>query len=124
MSDLFFSVKINDGAKALGTTAEFVKDKAFALERARLQPPLIIVDLNCDAAEPLELIRALKSNPETAQIPMIGFVSHVQTQTRQKAGEAGCDIVVARSAFAQNLPQMLRAAVPSGPTEKRDPEAE
>jgi CheY-like chemotaxis protein len=103
MSDLFFSVKINDAAKKLGMTAEFVKDKTLALEKAKTRPPLIILDLNCDAADPLGLIVSIKANPETAGIPMVGFISHVQTQLKQRAQEMGCDTVVARSVFAQNL---------------------
>jgi len=111
MSDLFFSAKINDAARKLGTSAEFVKDKALALEKANLKPPLIIFDLNCDSASPLSLIASMKANPATARIPMIGFVSHVQTQLRQNALEMGCDSVVARSVFAQNLPAMMEAAI-------------
>jgi CheY-like chemotaxis protein len=111
MSDLFFSVKINDAAKKLGTSAEFVKDKTLALEKARLKPPLIIFDLNCDAADPLGLIASIKANPETAGIPMIGFVSHVQAKLKQSAQDLGCDTVVARSVFAQNLPAMLESAI-------------
>jgi CheY-like chemotaxis protein len=112
MSDLFFSVKINDAAKKLGMTAEFVKDKALALEKAKLKPPLIILDLNCDAADPLGLIAGIKNDPETAGIGMIGFVSHVQTELKQRAKDAGCDTVVARSVFAQSLPEMLERAIP------------
>ncbi len=107
MSDLFFSVKINDAAKKLGITAEFVKDKTLALERAKAKPPLIILDLNCDAADPLDLIAQIKADPETAGIPIVGFVSHVQTELKQRAKEIGCDTVVARSVFAQNLPAIL-----------------
>jgi CheY-like chemotaxis protein len=109
MSDLFFSVKINDAAKKLGMTAEFVKDKTLALEKAKSKPPLIILDLNCEAADPLGLIAAIKASPETAGIAMIGFVSHVQVDLKQKAQEAGCDTVVARSVFAQNLPAILES---------------
>src|SRR5580698_3675109 len=90
MSDLFFSVKINDAAKKLGLTAEFVKDKTLALEKAKTKPPLIILDLNCDAADPLDLIAGIKGDPETAGIGMIGFVSHVQAELKQRAREAGC----------------------------------
>jgi CheY-like chemotaxis protein len=107
MSDLFFSVKINDAAKKLGMTAEFVKDKAVALQKAKSNPPLIILDLNCAAADPLDLISQIKNDPETAGIAMVGFVSHVETELRQRAQAAGCDTVVARSAFAQNLPGIL-----------------
>jgi CheY-like chemotaxis protein len=111
MSDLFFSVKINDAAKKLGMTAEFVKDKTLALEKAKSKPPLIILDLNCDAADPLDLIARVKADPETAGIAMIGFVSHVQVELKQKAQAAGCDTVVARSVFAQNLPAILEGLV-------------
>lgn len=110
MSDLFFSVKINDAAKKLGMTAEFVKDQGLALEKARAKPPLIILDLNCDAADPLDFISKIKSDPETAGIGMIGFVSHVQTEVRRQAEEMGCDTVVARSVFAQNLTAILERA--------------
>jgi CheY-like chemotaxis protein len=107
MSDLFFSVKINDAAKKFGTTAEFVKDKALALEKAKAKPPLIIIDLNCEAADPLDFIARLKADPATAAIGMIGFVSHVQMQLKQDAQNQGCDTVVARSVFAQNLEEIL-----------------
>jgi CheY-like chemotaxis protein len=104
MNDLFFSVKINDCAKRLGMTTEFVKDKTIALDKIKAQPPLVIFDLNCAEADPLELIRAAKG------MPTIGFVSHVQTELRQKAVEAGCSVVVARSSFAQNLDRLIESA--------------
>jgi CheY-like chemotaxis protein len=107
MSDLFFSVKMNDAAKKLGMKMEFVKDKALVLEKVKAKPSMIILDLNCDAAEPLDLIARLKLDADTKKIPMIGFISHVQTDLRQKARESGCDVVLARSAFAQDLPAIL-----------------
>jgi hypothetical protein len=39
---------------------------------------------------------------------VIGFLSHVQGDLKQKAHEVGCDMVLPRSAFSQNLPQLLR----------------
>jgi CheY-like chemotaxis protein len=111
MSDLFFSVKIIDAAKKLGLTAEFVKDKTLAIEKAKARPPLIILDLNCDAADPLGLIAALKADSGTAGIGIVAFVSHVQVQLKQRAQELGCDTVVARSAFAQSLPEILERSL-------------
>lgn len=111
MSDLFFSAKINDAAKKLGMTAVFVKDNAVALEQLKLNPALVIFDLNCTSADPLELIRAMKENPATASIGTVGFISHVQTDLKRKAQDIGCDTVVARSVFAQNLPAILEQYV-------------
>src|SRR2546426_863311 len=107
MTDLFFLVKISDAAKKLGMTVELVKDRELVLEKLREKPALIIFDLNCEAIDPVELIRTIKSNPAAQSIRTIGFVSHVQTDLRVRARESGCDEVVARSAFAQNLPAFL-----------------
>ena len=111
MSDLFFSAKINDAAKKLGMTVLFVKDNAVALEQLKLNPTLVIFDLNCTSADPIELIKAMKENPATASIGTLGFISHVQTDLKRKAQEIGCDTVVARSVFAQNLPAILESFV-------------
>jgi len=107
MSDLFFTVKIIDAAKKVGLAAEFVKEKSRALEKAKDGPAMIILDLNCDAADPLGVIAAIKADPATAAIPMLGFISHVQVLRKQQAEQAGCDRVVARSVFAEKLPELL-----------------
>ncbi|HVY91792.1 MAG TPA: hypothetical protein VHA14_03545 [Bryobacteraceae bacterium] len=114
MTDLFFSAKIHDMAKKFGMTVEFVKDKDTVLEKVKEKPSVVIFDLNYDAADPLGLIREIKSNPETKRVSTLGFVSHVQTDLKLQAQEAGCDMVVARSVFAQNLPVILKrhATVP------------
>lgn len=109
MSDLFFAARINDEAKKLGAAAVFVKDKAAALEQLKLNPALVIFDLNCASAEPLVLIAAMKGN----SIPAVAFVAHVQTDLRQQAIEAGCDTVVARSVFAQNLASIMESSIAS-----------
>jgi len=108
MTDLFFSVKINDMAKKLGMTVEFLKDKETVLEKVRSRPSVVIFDLNYAAADPVSVIRQIKSDPETKRVSTIGFVSHVQTDLKLAAQESGCDMVVARSVFAQNLPVILK----------------
>jgi hypothetical protein len=61
-----------------------------------------------NGVQPLKMITKLKATPELKGISLIGFVSHVQGELKQQAHEAGCDIVMARSAFSQNLPQILK----------------
>src|SRR5207237_4854906 len=70
-------------------------------------PSLIILDLNNANAKPLTLIPKLKSKLKKGT-SIIGFLSHVQGDLKQKAHEVGCDMVLPRSAFSQNLPQLLR----------------
>ena len=108
VSDLMFMVKIQEAAKAAGVEAIFVKSKEDALARARDNPAVIILDLNNSGVEPLDMITRLKSDEQTSTIDLLGYVSHVQTDLKQAAQERGCDMVIARSAFSQNLPTILR----------------
>jgi CheY-like chemotaxis protein len=108
IEDLFFTVKINEAAKHAGLVAEFVKSEIDAIERAKLQPAVIVIDLNCNAIDPLRLIALLKSTEELKAINLLGFVSHVQGELKMKAQEAGCNMVLARSAFSQSMQQIFK----------------
>jgi CheY-like chemotaxis protein len=107
VEDLMFTVKISDAAKRAGFTTLFVKSEQDAIERAKEKPLLIIIDLNGNSFDPVDVITKLKSG-ENSKIPLIGFVSHVQGELKQRAHDAGCDMVMARSAFSQNLQQILK----------------
>jgi len=112
IDDLFFLAKIQETARKLGVKVGFVKaDKDIV---ARLsdtaedaRPSLIIFDLNNANAKPLTLIPKLKTKLKKGT-SVIGFLSHLQGDLKAKAIEAGCDTVMPRSAFSQNLPNLLR----------------
>ncbi|MBX9602083.1 MAG: response regulator [Bryobacteraceae bacterium] len=108
VEDLFFTVKIHEAAKRSGLRMQTVKSAVDALQGAESRPALIVLDLNFAGVQPLDLIQKLKSAPETRDISVIGYLSHVQGELKQKAQEAGCDMVLARSAFSQNLPQIFK----------------
>ncbi len=109
VEDLFFTVKITDAAKRAGLQVEFVKSDKDLLDKAREErPSLIIFDLNFLAMQPLKLIPKLKANADLKSISLIGYLSHVQGELKQKAHETGCDMVLARSALSQNLPLILK----------------
>jgi PleD family two-component response regulator len=108
VSDLFFAVKLSDAAKRSGLALEFVKDGDQVLEKAAAKPSLIVFDLNFDAVNPLSLIEKLKANTETKGVNLIGYLSHVQGELKQAAQDAGCDMVMARSAFSTNLFQIFK----------------
>ncbi|HSR09226.1 MAG TPA: hypothetical protein VLM42_18995 [Bryobacteraceae bacterium] len=107
VEDLFFTVKINESAKRAAVPIAFVKSQRDALDQAEEHPALIILDLNFASIDPVDLIRKLKTDPALSKIQLIGYVSHVQGELKQQAQEAGCDMVLARSAFSQNLLQLL-----------------
>lgn len=108
VSDLFFSVKLTEAAKRAGLALEFVKDANEVIDKAQSRPSLIIFDLNYEAVAPLDLIGKLKGSAETRGISLIGYLSHVQVGLKMQAQEAGCDMVLARSAFSQNMPLIFK----------------
>jgi CheY-like chemotaxis protein len=112
LDDLMFMVKIQEALKRAGLSGVFVKSQEEALAKAREGASLIILDLNYSKADPLETIVKLKSEAVTGSIPLVGYVSHVQVELRQAAADKGCDTVLARSAFVQNLPELLMRYAP------------
>ena len=112
VDDLFFMAKIQETARKLNVKVEFLKTDKDLTERVERmngdeKPSLIIFDLNSVTSKPLALIPKLKTRFKKAT-SIVGYLSHVQGDLKLKAQEAGCDMVVPRSAFSQNLPQLLR----------------
>jgi CheY-like chemotaxis protein len=110
VDDLFFVAKIQEVSRKLNVKVEFVKtdkDIAEMTENVEEKPSLIIVDLNSNGIKPLPVITKMRSKYKKAT-SIVGFVSHVQGDLKVKAQEAGCDVVMPRSAFSQNLVSILR----------------
>ena len=110
VDDLFFVAKIQEVSRKLNVKVEFVKtDKEITekTENVEEKPSLIIVDLNSNGIKPLPVITKMRAKYKKAT-SIVGFVSHVQGDLKVKAQEAGCDVVMPRSAFSQNLVSILR----------------
>ncbi|WP_446745526.1 response regulator [Silvibacterium acidisoli] len=111
IEDLFFLAKIQETARKLGVKVAFVKadkDIVSKLSGDENGPPsLIVFDLNNANAKPLTLIPKIRTKLKKGT-SIIGFLSHLQGDLKVKATEAGCDMVMPRSAFSQNLPNLLR----------------
>lgn len=113
VDDIFFQAKISETARKLGVTLKTVSTGTAlvnalnpAPEGASSDPPrLVVVDLNArqGAVEAIEQLQR-SGNP----IPIIGFLSHVQTELAARAHAAGCKQVMPRSSFTANLSEILR----------------
>lgn len=108
VEDLFFTIKITDAAKRAGLEVDFVKTDQDLLEKAKHQPALILLDLSFSAVQPLKVIGKLKGNAELKRLRLIGYLAPAQGVLKQKAHEAGCNMVLTRAALSQNLPQLLK----------------
>jgi len=110
IDDLFFLARIQETARQLGVGVEFAKTDVDILAKVGTgdAPALIIFDLNSASSKPLTTIAKLRANPALKKTSVVGYVSHVQGELKLKAQEAGCSVVMPRSAFSQTLAQLLR----------------
>ena len=119
VDDLIFSIKISTAAKALGAEVFFERSPEHVVSRIREKmPTLVILDLNSTKLRPLEVIAHLKADATLRGIPTLGYVSHVQTDVISAARSAGIDEVLARSAFSEQLGQILTAPRTTKPADQ------
>ena len=106
--DLFFVAKITAAAKRVGVPVEFVREETAVLQKTASTPAMLILDLSDAQLHPIPLITKLKADPARKEVRIIGFLSHVQAALMREAHQAGCDVVLPRSVFSQNLDELLR----------------
>jgi len=108
VDDLLFISKITETARHVGVEVKTVgTGAALVAEAQSAAPALVIADLNARGGA-IEAIGALRAVGCTA--PVVGFLSHVQVELAERAQAAGCDQVLPRSKFTQQLAAILAQA--------------
>jgi DNA-binding NarL/FixJ family response regulator len=107
MDDLFFQMKLAETAKQLGVEVKVATNGEAFMGLMASEPKLVIVDLNA-RSQPLQAIEKLRQTRKDVRV--VGFLSHVQTELAAQAQAAGCDEVLPRSSFTQNLAAILSVA--------------
>ncbi|HKF39620.1 MAG TPA: hypothetical protein VKB21_00965 [Candidatus Acidoferrum sp.] len=107
MDDLFFQMKVAETAKQLGV--EFKVASNGAVLATMLEPPtkLVVIDLNAKS-DPVATIAQLRATQK--ELPVVAFLSHIQTDLAAQAKAAGLAEVMPRSVFTQNLARILEIA--------------
>ncbi|HVA00761.1 MAG TPA: response regulator [Terriglobia bacterium] len=108
VDDLFFLAKIQQTARQLNVAVEAVPPTSLQSRLAQGGACAVLLDLNHRSGAAIEVIEGVKRDSLTKQVPVVGFLSHVQADLAQAARAAGCDKVLARSAFSQQLPLLLQ----------------
>jgi CheY-like chemotaxis protein len=106
--DLIFTSRITGTARDLGLTVKAAASVDRLRDLAKSQTPIcIIIDLGNPGLVIEDLIGWLRENcPALPRV--VAYGSHVDTATLRRAREAGCDPVLPRSKFVEELPQALR----------------
>src|SRR5213594_4385158 len=107
MDDLFFQMKLAETAKQLGVEVIVATSGEAFMGLLVSEPKLVIVDLNA-RSQPIAAIEKLRQTQKNVRV--VGFLSHVQRELAAQAQAAGCDEVLPRSSFTQNLAAILSVA--------------
>jgi DNA-binding NarL/FixJ family response regulator len=108
--DLFFRVKIDAVAAAVGAQVEYASSLDAAASRcADLHPSIIFTDLSDPAFPALDTMRQIRTAAPGARV--IGFASHVDLKALKAARDAGYDLTLSRSEFTARLSDLIRPPV-------------
>ena len=105
--DLLFASRITGAARALGLSVQTARSLEQLLERARSETPsCVLLDLAFPGLVLPDLFRRL--GEDCHPLPrVVAYGSHVDADGLRAARLAGCDVVLPRSKFVEELPQAL-----------------
>ena len=111
--DLFWRTKIDHALKSSQTPGVFLDSpKEIEKKADPTRVGLVLIDLALKE-DPIAAITALKKAPKTKNIMVVGYCEHKQLELIERAKKAGCDQVLMRSTFSQNLGDIiLKYALP------------
>src|SRR6516164_8794454 len=106
--DLLFRSRITGTAEALGLAVHTVRTTDELLEKAeQVRPSCVLLDLHNPGLAVAQVVQRLKSLVPALRI--VAYGSHVEAATLRQAREAGCDRVLPRSQFVEELSNALPA---------------
>jgi CheY-like chemotaxis protein len=105
--ELMFTSRITGTARELGLTMRTARSAEALRELVGKQPPrCVVLDLANPGLAVAELVPQLKSAGESAPM-VVAYGSHVDAASLKAARDAGCDLVLPRSKFVEELPRSL-----------------
>jgi DNA-binding NarL/FixJ family response regulator len=104
--DLIFSSRISGTGSALGFQIRVAKSSAGLMNLAKQESPIcVILDLSNPGLNIVDFVADLKRLEPALRV--VAYGSHVDTATLKAARAAGCDVVMPRSQFVEELPTSL-----------------
>jgi hypothetical protein len=101
-ADLMLASRVDTALTAAGHNVILARSLA---EAPLDQAELLVADLDLESPEALVGLG----------VPVLGYYSHVDSETREAAEAAGVDLVVPRSRMARELPQLVERLLDEAP---------
>jgi CheY-like chemotaxis protein len=99
--------------KRRGHDVALAFDGRQGIDKVRAErPDVVLLDMNLPVIDGWTAARELKSDPETASIPIIALTAHAMSGDREKALQAGCDDYHPKPIDFSRLLSQINAAVP------------
>lgn len=105
VEDLFFRSKIDAAARHLNVPVRFTASKDLPAACRESETAAVLLELSGNG--PLEAVRDLRRDSATREIPVVGFLSHVDRDLAREAEKSGLTRVMPRSQFSETLPDLL-----------------
>jgi CheY-like chemotaxis protein len=106
--DLMFGTAIEDRLRALGYKPVFAKTTPAFDRLLKGSPALVLLNVGSPILDWEHLVDHAKNESQWRQVPIVAYGPHVDLELRQRALDAGCDAVVARSAIGGNLASLVK----------------
>jgi CheY-like chemotaxis protein len=120
IDDLLFLSRVREAARGTGVDVRPVRRPADAVSGVREGARLVVVDADSARLPWREVVAAVRAAQPAPRACVVAFVSHVHADHAAAARAAGCDRVLARSAFVLELPALMAGAAAS-PTVQEEP---
>jgi CheY-like chemotaxis protein len=113
VNDLFFTLKIGDTAKSIGSPIAFVGSSEEFLEHFRTTyPSLIIADLTLDGVDMAALFDQLAVVADLATLPILGYTTHADWKRTAPLHDR-CTKVVTKDTLSRSLADLMQQLIQS-----------
>lgn len=120
VEDLFFRSKIEATARHLNVPVSFTDLRGLPRVLGEEDVAALLIELSANG-EVLAAVQSLRKEPRTRDLPIIGFLSHVDQKLARDAESAGVTRVMPRSQFSETLPDLVMDLLAPG-TKREIPE--
>ena len=104
--DLLFGSKVQSALQTAGHEVDLITGEVEAWDEVG-GIDLLVVDLTSPDVDGVELFETLATGGELHGVRTLGFFAHVEPEVRERALQAGFDLVVPRSRMAREGAQLV-----------------
>ena len=102
---LVTAILSREGYRVVGTESA---EKGLLLTQSE-KPHIVLMDIKLPGMDGLEATRLIKSDPDTAGIPVVALTAHAMESDTERARNAGCDAVITKPIELKTFIAMVRS---------------